>query len=148
MPLLIRPAAPTARSSAVRAVIGWGSPRRLALGRAGAGLVLTVRPRTLPQLLGVDSATSARLGWAVQMLGARELALGLGTLVALRSPDRRTARSWLAVGTFCDAADVLAIGGALARGRVARRAGGTVLAVAAAAVALGVQALQEPDSDS
>ena len=115
----------------------------LALGRTGAGAVMVARPRLLPQALGVDSATAARTAWAVQMLGARELALGLGTLAARRAGDRRGARLWTAAGVLADGVDVLAVAGALARGRVRTPAGLGVLAVAAAAVALGLRDLQE-----
>jgi hypothetical protein len=146
VPLLTR-TAPTPRRSALQAAAGRATPAHLALGRAGAGAVMVVRPRALPQLLGVDSATATRVGWAVQMLGARELALGLGTLAALRRPDRPASRTWLAAGVLCDAVDVLAVGGALARGRVRKGSGGAVLAIALGAVALGARALQEDDAD-
>ena len=119
------------------------TPAHLALGRTGAGAVMVLRPRTVPQLLGVDSATATRMGWAVQMLGAREVALGLGTLAATRSGDGRAARLLLAAGLLSDAVDVLAVGGALLRGRVSKGTGTAVLAVAAGAVALGARALEE-----
>jgi hypothetical protein len=129
--------------SALQALADRITPAQLAAGRAGAGTVMVLRPRSLPQLLGVDSATAARTSWAIQMLGAREVALGLGTLAALRRPDRAASRLWLAGGLLSDAVDVLAVGGALARGRVRRGTGGAVLAVALGAVTLGVRALQE-----
>lgn len=147
MPLLTRPAPPR-RRPLVRGLADRATPAHLALGRAGAGTVMLVRPRALPRLLGVDTATSARLGWAVQMLGAREVALGLGTLTALRRGDHAASRTWLAAGVLCDAVDVLAVGGALARGRLSRTSGAAVVAVAASAVALGVRALQEADEVS
>lgn len=127
------------RSSALDAV----TPTHLAWGRVGAGASMVVRPRSLPQLMGVDSATSARVGWAVQMLGVRDLALGVGTLVALRGRDRSAARTWLAMGVICDTVDALAIGGALVRGRVATSGAAAAVAVAVAAVAVGAGALQE-----
>ena len=142
MPLLTRTAPPARRS--LRELVG---PEHLALGRTGAGTVMVLRPRALPQLLGVDSATATRMGWAVQMLGAREVALGLGTLAALRRPDGAAARAWLAAGVLCDAVDVLAVGGALLRGRLRTTTGGAVLAVAAGAVALGVGELQADEAD-
>jgi hypothetical protein len=123
------------------------SPEHLALGRTGAGALMVLRPRVLPQLMGVDSATATRMGWAVQMLGAREVALGLGTLAAVRRPDGPAARTWLAAGVLCDAMDVLTVGGALLRGRLRTSSGGAVLAVAAGAVALGVRELQAHEAD-
>ena len=146
MPLLTR-TAPTTRRSVLQAAADRVSPEHLAVGRAGAGAVMVVRPKALPRLLGVDSATATRVGWSVQMLGARELALGLGTLAALRGPGSRASRTWLAAGVLCDAVDVLAVSGALLRGRVSKGSGGLVLAVAAGAVALGARALQEDEPD-
>lgn len=132
---------PVRRRAPLRVLAERATPAHLALARAGAGTVMIGRPRTLPQLMGVDSATAARMAWAVQMLGAREVALGLGTLVALRSPDRAGSRLWLAGGVLSDGVDALAVAGALARGRVRTSSGLGLVAVAAGAVALGVRAL-------
>ena len=117
-------------------------PGQLALLRTGAGVVMVGRPKVLPQLMGIDSATATRVGWSVQMLGSREIALGLGTLVALRRPDSRAARTWVAAGVLTDAIDVLVIGGALARGRVRTSAALAVLATAISAVTAGCQSLR------
>jgi hypothetical protein len=142
--MLLRTRTEVARHrSPLQALADRATPAQLALGRAGAGTLMLVRPRALPQVLGVDSATATRTGWAVQMLGAREVALGLGTFAALRSGDRRGARLWLAAGVLADGVDALAMAGALARGRVSRSAGLGVLAVAASAVALGVREMRE-----
>ena len=82
------------------------------------------------------------------MLGAREVALGLGTLVALRRGDARAARTWLAAGVLCDAVDVLAVGAATARGRVAAPAGLATVAVALSAVGLGARGLRADDAEA
>ncbi len=117
-------------------------PGQLALARTGAGVVMVARPTALTQGLGVDSAASARTAWAVQMLGAREIALGVGTVLALRA-DRRagtsTARAWVSAGAFSDALDVLAVGGAVAKGRIGKPAGGAVVLSALAAAVVGVR---------
>ena len=143
--LLRRTPAPTSARSVVGVVAERVGPDHLALLRTGAGVVMVGRPRALPQLMGVDSATAARVGWAVQMLGAREIAMGLGTLAALRHPGSRAARTWVAAGVLTDALDVLAVGGALARGRVRASSGTAVLVTATAAVLLGYRALQEDE---
>lgn len=137
-----RTPAPTPARSVVGAVAERVGPDSLALLRTGAGAVMVGRPRLLPQLMGTDSATAARVDWAVQMLGAREIAMGLGTLVALRRPGSAAARTWVAAGVLADALDVLAVGAALARGRVRKSSGAAVVATASAAVALGYRALQ------
>jgi hypothetical protein len=142
--MLLRTRPEKVRRTALQAVADRATPAQLALGRTGAGVVMVVRPRALPQSLGVDSATAARTGWVVQMLGAREIALGLGTLAAGRAGDR-SARLWIAAGVLSDAVDVLAVGGALAKGRVSKGTGLGLLAVAGGAVALGVRALREDE---
>ena len=128
------------RSSAI------GNPSSLAWGRVGAGSTMVLRPSAVPRLMGLDSATAARAGWAVQMLGIRDLALGVGTLVALRR-DRRAARTWMALGAVCDTVDALALGGAALRGRISRTGAAAGVGVAVLAVVAGVTALQEDEPD-
>ena len=132
-----------ARRSLLQQLADRVTPAHLALGRAGAGTVMVVRPRAVPQALGVDSATATRMAWAVQMLGAREIALGVGTWAALRSPDRAASRLWLAGGVLSDGVDALAVAGALLKGRVSKGTGLALVAVASSAVALGVRELQQ-----
>lgn len=109
---------------------------QLPLGRAGLGVMMLVRPRLLPGALGVDSATSARMAWLVQMLGAREVALGLGSVVAARSGDLPACRTWLGGSLLSDAADAVAVAGAVGRGQLKRLPGVALVAVAVAAVAV------------
>lgn len=144
MPL--RTSLPSSTGSALGSLGDRVTPGQLALGRVGAGASMVVRPKALPQLMGLDSATATRSAWAVQMLGIRDLALGVGTLVALRDQDRRSARTWLTLGLVCDAVDALALGGAALRGRVSRGGAGVGVAVALAAVAVGAKALQEDEA--
>lgn len=143
MPLLTRPTSTGSLSSVASAV----TPSHLAWGRVGAGASMVVRPRMLPTLMGADSATATRTGWAVQMLGIRDLALGVGTLVALRGQDRAATRTWLTMGVLCDAVDALAIGGALVKGRVTKAGAAATIAVALGAVAVGIDALESDESD-
>lgn len=145
MPLLTRPT-PTGSRSSLTAVADAVTPTHLAWGRVGAGASMVVRPTALPQLMGADSATATRVGYAVQMLGIRDLALGVGTLVALRGQDRRAARTWLTMGVVCDAVDALAVGGAMVRGRVSKASAAGVIAVALGAVAIGVSALEADET--
>ena len=115
----------------------------LSIGRAAAGVSMVARPRMLPTSLGVDSAAAVRTAWVTQMLGAREIALGLGTLVASRGSDRRGARLWLYAGLLSDAVDALAVGAAVAQGRASKAAGGALVAVAGGAVVTQLMALEE-----
>ena len=117
------------------------SVERLALGRAAAGTAMVVRPALLPRLLGVDSAAANRMAWSTQMLGAREIALGLGTWAALRRGDDRATRLWLMAGLLSDAVDALAVGAAAARGHVSKVTGAGIVAVAGSAVYAQLEAL-------
>jgi hypothetical protein len=121
------------------------SVERLSLGRAAAGVSMITRPRMLPGALGVDSATAGRMAWTTQMLGAREVALGLGTFAALRRGEPRAARLWLLAGVLSDAVDALAVGAAVARGRVSKITGTAVVGIAAGAVYAQIEALQDRD---
>ena len=112
-------------------------PTGLAVGRTAVGLALLARPTALPAALGVDRETRERMSWAVQMLGAREVALGLGALTA-----RTGRRSWLAGGLLSDAMDAVAITAAVRQGRIGAAAGGAVAAVAAGAVVVQADALR------
>ena len=149
MPLLTRPrTSPSSEltaslSRALERAAAAATPTRLALSRTGVGGVMLIRPRLLPTALGVDSASAARTAWVVQMLGAREVALGLGTLVALRSPDGRAGRVWVAAGALSDGSDVLTIGVAVLRGRLSRRTGGLVVLSALGAALAGLRALEQ-----
>lgn len=146
MPLLSQPGRlrPTA-AGLLTTLASRVAPEHLALARTGVGLTLAARPRLLPALLGIGSATSTRMGWSTQMLGAREIALGLGALAALRAPDRRASRLWLAAGALCDGTDVLALAGAVVKNRVSRPTGGLMALSAVTAAAIGCRHLGEAD---
>lgn len=125
-----------ARTAPAQAAAALLTPSRLSMGRAGMGVAMVARPSSLPALLGADRAATAGSGWVVQMLGAREIALGLGAFTALRRGDGRAARLWLAAGLLSDAVDAVALAGAVGRGTVATAPGtaGAVVATTAAAV--------------
>ena len=129
---------------AARAVEQLGSPvvrQQLALGRAAVGAALVLRPGLLPRVLGADPASSSHLAWVQQMLGAREIGLGLGAAAAGRAGDRRAERPWLLAGLLSDGVDAVAIASAVGSGRVRRGPGAAVVAVACAAVAVQAGAL-------
>ena len=114
----------------------WLDPRPVAIGRLAAGAVLLTRPGLLPRAVGIDSATAARTSWLIQMLGAREVALGLGALHELRRGDARASRLWLTAGLLSDATDALVVTAALRRGRMSRLPGLAAVAVAVSAVVI------------
>ncbi len=141
---LVRPSSSSGVAGALRrAAAASLTPSRLSLGRAGVGVGMLVRPTGLAALLGVDRPAAERTGWAVQMLGARELALGLGAWTALRRGDDRASRLWLLAGLTCDALDAVVLAGAVGRGRVATGPGAAVVAVATTAAAVQATALAD-----
>ena len=120
---------------------------QVSLVRTGIGVGMLTRPKTVPQLLGVDSAAATRMSWATQMLGVREVSLGLGTFVALRRGDSRAARLWLLAGLLADGVDALVLSAAVARGKVSRPAGIGVIGLAGGAVYAQVEALQSAPAE-
>ena len=141
MPVRIDPS----RRERLTAQLGVLTTARVALGRTGAGAVMLARPRLMPQTMGVDSASAVKTAWVVQMLGAREVALGLGTLTSVRSGDARATRTWVLAGVLSDAADVAAVGAAVLKGRLSKPAGAAVVVTALSAALAGLQALQRRD---
>ena len=111
------------------------APASLACVRTGVGTVMLLAPHVLPQVLGVDAAGRARTSWVVQMLGAREVALGAGVL---RADGPGSARAWAVAGSACDVVDALVVAAAVRRGDVSRSWGS---AVALSALGAGVAGL-------
>ena len=118
-------------------------PEQAAVVRTSIGASMLVRPTLLPRVLGTDSATAARSSWMVQMAGAREVALGVGTLVAVRRPDTRAARLWILASLVADAMDAVIFSAAAGRGRVSPVVGAVAAGTAAASVAVHAAALEE-----
>ena len=113
--------------------------------RVGLGLAMLARPLLLPRPLGVDSLTASRVDWLVRMAGARDLALGAGTLAAVRSGGVRT---WLLACAASDTADAVILTQAVRRGRVGRIMGGGAALSAVVAVALGAVSIVTSDPES
>ena len=107
----------------------------------GIGAGLMARPSTLPRALGVDAGTARQVGWATSMVGARDLAIGAGLLMAVRR--RSDPRPWLAAAAFSDAADAVAFSSAVARGRANALSGLGSAAVAVLGVVAGARAYRE-----
>ena len=114
----------------------------VAAGRVALGVTALVWP-SVPARPWVGAAAddvAARVFG--RALGARDLALGLGALAALRGPAAQTgsARAWVAAGALSDALDVVASVSSwrelprFTRWLVAASAGGAALAGAAGAL--------------
>jgi hypothetical protein len=113
--------------------------RTAALGLAasrvayGAGMVLA--PTHAARMWVGRRARDPRAQVLARALGARDLVLGLGSLLALRGGDRMAARPWFAAQVATDSVDLLATLGARALPAPAR-----AFTVAAAAGSLAVAA--------
>jgi hypothetical protein len=108
----------------------------LGVFRSLIGLLMLVSPRRLVGSLTGDAAAAARTGWVSQMVGAREVAIGMGSLKAVREGDR--VGLWCAAATVADLGDVLAVSAAVRDRRVRRWPGLLFVAFAAAGVVADV----------
>ena len=130
-----------------------GMVRRGSQAIAGARVALGVVALAWPVLparpwVGArgDDLTARVFGRA---LGARDLALGLGTLNALRDTDE-SAAAWVAAGALCDALDVAASAASwrelprAGRWLVVASAGGAAVAGTVGAIALAAGAARKP----
>ena len=80
--------------------------RMIGLGRTVIGITMVLAPRKAVRGYMGDEDPSFAASMAVRGLGARDIALGTGLLVALED-DENIAR-WLEAGALADAGDFLA----------------------------------------
>jgi hypothetical protein len=113
----------------------------VAAGRVALGVVALARP-SVPARPWVGTAADDLSAQVFgRALGARDIALGLGALAALRQP-RTAAVGWIAAGALSDALDVAATAAAwpelprYTRWLVAASAGSAALAGTAGAIAM------------
>ncbi|MEO8323093.1 MAG: hypothetical protein ABI571_03025 [Actinomycetota bacterium] len=79
--------------------------RMLSAGRIAIGVALLVAPGRIMRAWTGDESASPGMKHAARSMGARDVALGVGTLVAL---DRsRSVSRWLEAQAFSDGADCL-----------------------------------------
>jgi hypothetical protein len=120
----------------------WGA-LGLSLARVGAGGAMLARPALLPQVAGVDRASSRRAGWMVRMLGVREVALGAGAAHAALT--HRPLRAWLIVGALVDCTDAVSIAADIRTRRLPPVRAAVIAATAAGAMAAGLVAVRHAD---
>jgi hypothetical protein len=83
--------------------------RGLALNRISFGAGLILAPRLYARTwVGADAADEESTKVFARALGARDLALGAGGLLALRDGDSERARRWFAAQGMTDAVDLVA----------------------------------------
>lgn len=109
--------------------------RMYAAGRVVIGLTMAAAPDLVATPWVGDDAQSSGARVVVRSLGARDAALGAGTLAS--TGDTAALRRWLIASSACDAADFLStLAGPTARARslvLAFAAGGAIAGAALAA---------------
>lgn len=80
------------------------------LGRIAIGVTTFIRPETLPRALGLDRGTARRAAPLTRFFAAREAALGVGALHAVRTG--RDVTPWLVAQAIGDAGDAVALAAA------------------------------------
>jgi hypothetical protein len=115
----------------------------IALGRIAIGVVALVAPTVpLRPWVGRDFAWQPRAKLLARSLGARDLALGIGVMLALR--HKAPVRGWVEGAGLADAGDTLAT--LLAFGKLPK--GGRWLVLASAAGAVTAARLAAPVVDA
>ena len=116
----------------------------VAVGRIAIGITALVAPTVpLRPWVGRDFAWQPRAKLLARSLGARDLALGVGVMLALR--HKAPVRGWVEGAALADAGDTLAT--LLAFGKLPKSGRWLVLASAAGAVAAGRLAAPVIDSE-
>lgn len=113
----------------------------IAAGRLGLGTAVLLAPRALLRLALREGGPSQEAVLALRMLGVRDVALGLGTLLAARR-NPGSVRGWTEAGALADAGDALAIAASPALRGPLRVAGALVAALATGVAILAARRLR------
>lgn len=81
--------------------------RLIGLGRIGLGLAMVLAPRRLGRVWVGAAADLGEGRMVTRIAGARDIALGYGTIKALDAGDPAT-RDWVTVAGACDVVDAAA----------------------------------------
>ena len=88
----------------------------LGITRLAIGAGLIIGPAGLGKALGLSEADAKAAGWLARLAGAREIAIGLGTLDAWRSG--KSVDGWVAAQGISDASDAIAFATVALQGKV------------------------------
>lgn len=101
--------------------------RAAAVGRLTWGLIQTLAPTTVRQLLFLSSPDEDQTLTVLRMKGGRDVAMGLGALLGARRGGVSSLRGWSEAGALVDVVDALvtATGAGVLRPSV--RVGGTLV---------------------
>jgi hypothetical protein len=114
--------------------------RGLAINRITFGIGMVLAPQLYARAwVGAEAAGEDTTKVLARALGARDLVLGAGGLLALRAGDVERARRWFAAQGVTDAVDLLATAGARDVPLPARIFAGTVAAGSASIAAAYVR---------
>lgn len=112
----------------------------LGLTRIAIGAGLLIGPAGFGKALGLSPQEADRAGWMARLTGAREIAIGVGTLDAWR--NGRPTSGWVAAQGISDASDAVAFAVVASQGRVSPLRGwGMSLFALSGAVSEGLTAL-------
>ena len=109
----------------------------LSLGRIAVGALAVAKPVMAAKTFQLDATSNPQVPYVLRLFGAREIALGLVTLLA----GGRTRRGVIAVGVAVDGADAATAYLAMRDGTVSRKTAYTLLVPAVGAVGSGLMAL-------
>lgn len=101
----------------------------LGLTRIGIGIGLLVNPSGIGKALGIDPTAMQQAQWLARFTGGREIAIGLGTLIAWRRGD--SVAGWIAAQAISDGTDTVAFAAVASQGRVSASRGWGMAAFAA-----------------
>ena len=117
--------------------MGEMSVKALAGLRIVVGVLSWATPNLAGRLFGLNVKRNKQAPYLARLFGIRDIALGVGTLMA-KGPARRT---WLQMGLACDAADAAAAGIGQRDGYLDTQTAIMLAAPAVVAVGLGSAAL-------
>ncbi len=123
--------------------MGEASVKALAGLRIVIGLASWFAPNLAGTLFGLNVKRNKQAPYLARLFGVRDLALGIGTLMA-SGPARRT---WLQLGLLCDTADAAAAGIGHRDGYLDTQTAALLAAPAIAAVGMGAAALGADDGE-
>jgi len=88
----------------------------LGFTRIAIGVGLVLNPKGIGKALGIDDASMEQAAWLARFTGGREIAIGMGTLLAWRRSEPMA--GWIAAQSISDATDTIAFITVTAHGKV------------------------------
>lgn len=99
----------------------------LGVVRLGIGAGLVIRPEGMAEALGVHNPSEPGVRWLARLIGAREIGIGVGTLLSARNAPR----PWILAQGISDSSDAVAFSVLTAQGRISPVKGWGLAAFAA-----------------